>query len=622
MEDKKHRNGSKIEIALEYGNSIIATLREPFLVLDKNLRIIFANQSFYNIFKVTKKDTLGRPLHDLGNKQWDIPELLIRLREILPEKRVMENYEIEHEFRGIGYRCMNLNARQLNVPKKAAGKTAAGVIGEELILLAIEDITERKRLQKELKESKERYRRAFETVRDKLLQAKEEQYRTLIENLPGKVFLKDRNSVYVSCNESYAKDLKIKPGEIAGKTDHDFFPAYLAEKYREDDKRVMDSGRTENIEEEYMMIKDFLRGAQKAIINTVKVPVRDKDGNVTGLFGLFWDITERNRTEEQSHLNDRKIRALFDQAFQFIGMMTVDGTLIEANRTAMQFAGIKESDCLNKPFWNTPWWTHSKEMQDKLREAVTKAANGETVFFEATHPAADGSIHYIDFSLKPIKDQDGKIIFLIPEGRDITDHKKAEREREISLKWQQDTNMLRQSLLVPDILEIKLKKITNNIVRIFNADFCRIWLIRPGDQCGKGCIHAEVHEGPHVCRFRDKCLHLLASSGRYTHTDGRGHSRVPFGCYKIGLVASDDEHKFLTNDVVNDPRVHNHEWARELGLVSFAGYQLKVPGGETIGVMALFAKHPILPTEDAVLDSLSATAAFVVQQDVAENKNR
>ena len=231
MEDKKHRNGSKIEIALEYGNSIIATLREPFLVLDKNLRIIFANQSFYNIFKVTKKDTLGRPLHDLGNKQWDIPELLIRLREILPEKRVMENYEIEHEFRGIGYRCMNLNARQLNVPKKAAGKTAAGVIGEELILLAIEDITERKRLQKELKESKERYRRAFETVRDKLLQAKEEQYRTLIENLPGKVFLKDRNSVYVSCNESYAKDLKIKPGEIAGKTDHDFFPAYLAEKF-------------------------------------------------------------------------------------------------------------------------------------------------------------------------------------------------------------------------------------------------------------------------------------------------------------------------------------------------------------------------------------------------------
>ncbi len=136
-------------------------------------------------------------------------------------------------------------------------------------------------------------------TQDELALAKETQYRTLIENLPQKVFLKDRNSVYISCNSHYAKDLKVKPEEVKGKTDYDFFPTYLAEKYREDDKRVMESGNTENIEEEFVVMKDFLRGAEKFIVNTVKIPVRDKGGNVTGLFGLFWDITDRKRVDEE-----------------------------------------------------------------------------------------------------------------------------------------------------------------------------------------------------------------------------------------------------------------------------------------------------------------------------------
>ena len=203
--------------------------------------------------------------------------------------------------------------------------------------------------------------------------------------------------------------------------------------------------------------------------------------------------------------------------------------------------------------------------------------------------------------------------------KEVVERKKMEDERETLLKWQKDITLLQQSLLVSAPLENKLKTITDSIVRIFDADFCRIWLIRPGDLCEQGCMHAEVREGPHVCRLRTKCLHLMSSSGRYTHIDGKGHVRVPFGCYKIGHVASGKDHRFVTNDVVNDPRVHNHEWARELGLVSFAGYQLRIPGEETIGVLALFAKHPISPAGDTALDSLSTTTAFVVQQAVAED---
>ncbi|HPS54468.1 MAG TPA: PAS domain S-box protein, partial [Sedimentisphaerales bacterium] len=152
------------------------------------------------------------------------------------------------------------------------------------------------------------------------------------------------------------------------------------------------------------------------------------------------------------------------------------------------------------------------------------------------------------------------------------------------------------------------------MVKLFDADFCRIWLIKKGDICQQGCIHAEATEENHICRYRDRCLHLVASSGRYTHIDGKTHRRVPFGCYKIGLIASGEEHKFLTNDAQNAPRVHNHQWARELGLVSFAGYQLRIEGGQTLGVLALFSKHPIEACEDAMLDGISGTVALAIQQ--------
>jgi PAS domain S-box-containing protein len=204
---------------------------------------------------------------------------------------------------------------------------------------------------------------------------------------------------------------------------------------------------------------------------------------------------------------------------------------------------------------------------------------------------------------------------------EIAERKQAEEELKKTLQWQQGVNLLRQSLLAPSPLKDKLKTITDSIVHLFEADFCRIWLIRPGDIC-RDCVHNEVTEGPHICRYRDKCLHLIASSGRYIHTDGKTHRRVPFGCYKIGRVASGEDHKFLTNNVQNDPRVHNHEWAKELGLVSFAGYQLRVPGGDILGVLALFAKHPIVPAKDAMLDGISSTVAFVVQQAVADNALR
>jgi PAS domain S-box-containing protein len=125
------------------------------------------------------------------------------------------------------------------------------------------------------------------------LQKSENKYRTLIENLPQRVFSKDRNSIYVSCNENFARDVGIRPEEFKGKTDYDFFPRELAEKYRQDDKRVMETGRAENIEEKYV------RSGQEMIVHTVKTPIKDEQGNIAGILAIFWDITDLKHAQEE-----------------------------------------------------------------------------------------------------------------------------------------------------------------------------------------------------------------------------------------------------------------------------------------------------------------------------------
>ncbi|MEK7871926.1 MAG: hypothetical protein AAB244_06065, partial [Nitrospirota bacterium] len=138
-----------------------------------------------------------------------------------------------------------------------------------------------------------------------------------------------------------------------------------------------------------------------------------------------------------------------------------------------------------------------------------------------------------------------------------------------SLQSLQKLNLLQQALLCDGNLDEKLKNITDAVVETFNADFCRIWIKGPGDICEKGCIHAMSKDPEKLCRLREYCLHLISSSGRYTHIDGP-HSRMPFGLYKVGRIAGGQTSKFLTNDAVNDPQIMDHEWARGLGLVSFA----------------------------------------------------
>lgn len=131
---------------------------------------------------------------------------------------------------------------------------------------------------------------------EEVLRENESKYRTLIENIPQKIYFKNRDLVYVSCNRNYAKDLKITPDDIGGKTDFDLFPKELADKYRMDDKRIIESGQTEDTEE--LRTKDGI----ESWIWTFKTPVRDEKNAIIGLLVIFCDITERKRAEKERRI--------------------------------------------------------------------------------------------------------------------------------------------------------------------------------------------------------------------------------------------------------------------------------------------------------------------------------
>ncbi len=161
---------------------------------------------------------------------------------------------------------------------------------------------------------------------------------------------------------------------------------------------------------------------------TLKDP---ETGEPIGLATVTRDIRDRKRAEEMLRDRERLFRAIFDQSFQFMGLLKPDGTVLEINQTALAAAGVGIEEIVGTPFWETVWWQISPEAKQQVREAIALAATGEVVRYEADVLVAGGAVVTVDFSLKPIKDDDGKVILLIPEGRDISDRKALERELKV-----------------------------------------------------------------------------------------------------------------------------------------------------------------------------------------------
>ncbi|MEO0735393.1 MAG: EAL domain-containing protein [Cyanobacteria bacterium J06649_12] len=141
---------------------------------------------------------------------------------------------------------------------------------------------------------------------------------------------------------------------------------------------------------------------------------------------------EASQLAQQVQVSETRFRAIFDHTFQFIGLLAVDGTLIEANQTALRFGGLNRGDVVGRPFWQASWWSLSPVTQAQLQSSIERAAQGEFIRYEVDVLGANHQIITIDFSLRPVVNDAGKVTLIIPEGRDISDRKQVEIELEES----------------------------------------------------------------------------------------------------------------------------------------------------------------------------------------------
>ena len=173
-------------------------------------------------------------------------------------------------------------------------------------------------------------------------------------------------------------------------------------------------------------------------IDDSAAPIKDESGTIYGAVLVFRDITERKIAEERFRRAaaeaaaaaeaNAKFRVFFEQGTHFAGVMTLDGTVVEANRLYLDTCGSKREEVIGKPFWECGWWNRSPELMQMVQEASLQAAAGRAFRTETRFYIADGSERIVDLILAPVTDDEGRVLFVAPTGTDITDRKRAEDE--------------------------------------------------------------------------------------------------------------------------------------------------------------------------------------------------
>jgi PAS domain S-box-containing protein len=229
----------------------------------------------------------------------------------------------------------------------------------------------------------------------------------------------DRDGIIVWANRSELEMLGYEPAEYIGQALHDFHV----------DRTAAGCAFQELLKNEPVINFEAQMIRKDGSICDVSIDANAlfKDGKFIHARCFTRDISEQKQAEANLRQNERKFRAIFNGAFGFMGLLTVDGIVLEANQTATLMMG-SVNNIIGQPFGNTVWWNHSPALQLKLQAAIECAALGERVRFESHHNLADGSHIIVDFSISPIFDETGKVVMLIPEGRDITELKAGEEQ--------------------------------------------------------------------------------------------------------------------------------------------------------------------------------------------------
>ncbi len=167
---------------------------------------------------------------------------------------------------------------------------------------------------------------------------------------------------------------------------------------------------------------------QHVWIKVNSYPLFDEDKKTaSGVYTTFTNITAEYNSTKALEESESKFRVLFDNAYQFIGLMGPDGTMLDANKTGLQFLGVEREAAIGAKLWETPEYALTEKIQKKIQNAVAMAAKGQFIRFDFNLKGIDGTKITLDFSLRPVMDENNNVILLIPEGRDITKRVRLEK---------------------------------------------------------------------------------------------------------------------------------------------------------------------------------------------------
>ncbi len=306
---------------------------------------------------------------------------------------------------------------------------ATGILPDQINLLNTQSSDDLKYIENGLNIVLEEMRRQVETAKEvqraeAKLRRSEQLNRNLVKHLPHRIFIKDLDSVYVTCNENYAHDLGIEPGQIVGKNDFAFHPRELAESYQTDDHKVMASGTVKDLEEEYVV------GGESRWVHTIKVPYCNERGEVSGIMGIFEDITGRKRAEVELQENEEKFRLMSATARDAIIMLDHEGKVSFWNQAAADMLGYSEDEILGREMRERLLPERFREAHrkafDRFRNTGEGASIGQTL--ELVARRKDGEEIPVELSVSGVKLKDRWNAFGIM--RDITERKRAEEVNE------------------------------------------------------------------------------------------------------------------------------------------------------------------------------------------------
>ena len=596
--------------ALEYSDSIINTVREPLIALNQDLRVVSASRSFYEVFKVKPEETIGQLIYDLGNHQWDIPKLRDLLETILPEKATFDNYEVEHDFSTIGKRIMLLNARQIQ----------RGSEKERIILLAIEDITARKEIEKELV--------AIKKSSDDALEYSD----SIINTVREPLIALNQDLRVVSASRSFYKVFNVKPEETVGQLIYDLGNhQWDIPKLRDLLETILPEKATfDNYEVEH----DFSTIGKRIMLLNARQIQRGSEKERIILLAIE-DITARKEIEKELEV----IKTSADDALEYsdsiintvrepLIALNQDLRVVTASRSFYEVFKVKPEETIGQLIYdlgNHQW--DIPKLRDLLETILPEKATFDN--YEVEHDFSTIGKRIMLLNARQIERGWGKERIILLAIEDITARKEIEKEL-VAIKKSSDDALEYSDSIINTVREPLIA--LNQDLRVVSASrsFYKVFNVKPEETVGQLIYDLGNHQWD-IPKLRDlletilpekttfdnyEVEHDFSTIGRRIMLLNARQIERGWGKERIILLAIEDitERKRLEAELLAAKLVADDANRAKSTFLANMSHEIRTPMNAILGFSQLMMRDPaLIPLQKKQLGTIHRSGEHLLE---------